>query len=133
MTRRESRKHLFLLLFQRDFYETEEYANQIEIYCQEHGVQDGRDKEYIKLRLASLVSHLSEIDDLIEENAKGWKLDRIAKAELSILRVAVFEAVFDEGIPVGVAINEAVELSKEYGGDHAPSFVNGILGKIVNE
>ena len=79
------------------------------------------------------MSHLSEIDDLIEENAKGWKLDRIAKAELSILRVAVFEAVFDEGIPVGVAINEAVELSKEYGGDHAPSFVNGILGKIVNE
>lgn len=133
MTRRESRKHLFLLLFQKDFYETQEYTDQIELYCQENSIGDGRDKEYIKLRLASLISYLSEIDALIENHTKGWQLDRIAKAELAILRVAVFEAVFDEEIPVGVAVNEAVELSKEYGGDHAPSFVNGILGKIVNE
>ena len=57
----------------------------------------------------------------------------IAKAELAILRLAVYEAVYDEDVPVGVAVNEAVELAKEYGNDNGPSFVNGILGNIVNE
>ena len=83
--------------------------------------------------MEKLLSFLPDIDGQIEANSKGWKLDRIAKAELAILRLAVFEAKYDDTIPVGVAVNEAVELAKAYGGDNAPAFVNGILGKIVNE
>ena len=60
-------------------------------------------------------------------------MDRIAKAELAILRLAIYEALYDENVPVGVAINEAVELAKAYGNDNGAAFVNGILGKIVNE
>ena len=78
--------------------------------------------------MEKLLSFLPDIDGQIEANSKGWKLDRIAKAELAILRLAVFEAKYDDTIPVGVAVNEAVELAKAYGGDNAPAFVNGILG-----
>ena len=72
-------------------------------------------------------------DELISEHSNGWKLDRIGKEELAILRLAIYEAKFDEEIPVGVAVNEAVELAKTYGEDGGAAFVNGILGKIVNE
>ena len=76
---------------------------------------------------------MSSRDAMISEHSKGWKIDRIGKEELAILRLGVYEAVFDEDIPVGVAINEAVELSKKYGAEGGAAFVNGILGEIVNE
>ena len=76
---------------------------------------------------------MPDIDEKISANAKGWMIERIAKAELAILRLAVYEALYEESVPVGVAVNEAVELAKEYGGENGAAFVNGILGKIVNE
>ncbi len=87
----------------------------------------------IREKIDRLTEKLPDIDEKIAANAKGWKLDRIAKAELAILRLAVFEALYDESVPVGVAINEAVELAKMYGEENGYVFVNGILGKIVNE
>mgnify|MGYP000430419526 CR=1 FL=1 len=92
-----------------------------------------REQQEILERTSHLIQLLPEIDERISKCSKGWKLDRIAKAELAILRLAVYEAVYDEDVPVGVAVNEAVELAKEYGNDNGPSFVNGILGNIVNE
>ena len=132
MTRHEMRECTFCLLFQNEFYGTEEFAEQLENYLSERALSDKDEKE-IREKLDRLTEKLSVIDEKIAGNAKGWKLDRIAKAELAILRLAIYEALYDENVPVGVAINEAVELAKAYGNDNGAAFVNGILGKIVNE
>ena len=73
----------------------------------------------------------TEIDADIDQIAEGWKTTRMGKVDLTILRLAVYEMKFDEEIPVGVAINEAVELAKKFGGDDSPAFVNGILAKLA--
>ena len=80
-----------------------------------------------------MVSHLPEIDALLNENAKGWKTGRMNKVDLTILRLAVYEMKWDDDIPDGVAINEAVELAKRFGGESSSSFVNGILGKLAKQ
>lgn len=77
--------------------------------------------------------HRPELDELISKHAKGWALSRIAPLERSIMRVALFEALYDEEVPVEVAIDEAVELAKEYCGADAPKFVNGVLGAAIAE
>ena len=76
---------------------------------------------------------MPEIDGILNENAKGWKTSRMNKVDLTILRLAVYELKWDDEIPVGVAINEAVELAKRFGGDESPSFVNGVLGKVAEQ
>ena len=76
------------------------------------------------------MDNLPEIDKRIEETANSWKISRMGKVDLTVLRLAVYEMEFDEDVPVGVAINEAVELAKKFGGDDSPAFINGILGKI---
>ena len=80
-----------------------------------------------------LFSKTPEIDEKINEIAEGWRTRRMGKVELTILRLAVFEMKYDEEIPEKVAINEAVELAKKFGGDEAPAFVNGILAKLIQK
>ena len=138
MTRHEMRECIFCLLFQNEFYTTEEFDEQMGNFLEnfhfpEEQEISEKDEQEVRDKVERLLSFLPDIDEKISANAKGWKIDRIAKAELAILRLAVYEALYDDGVPVGVAVNEAVELAKEYGGDNSPSFVNGILGKIVNE
>lgn len=132
MTRREIRENIFCLIFQYEFYGAAGYDEQRDIFLEESSLSDKEEREVVE-KLEKLLSLLPDIDGMIAGSSKGWKLDRIAKAELAILRLAVFEAMYDDGVPVGVAVNEAVELAKAYGDDNAPAFVNGILGKIVNE
>ena len=88
-------------------------------------------KEYIAQKYANIVCKKIEIDTMINEIAEGWKTERLGKVDLTILRLAVYEIKFDEEIPDSVAINEAVELAKMYGADNAPSFINGVLAKII--
>lgn len=92
---------------------------------------DELDEMFIRELVEGVKAHESELDALIEENAIGWSLDRTARVDLSILRVAIFEMLFSESVPSGAAINEAVELAKVYGGDKSFAFVNGILGTIA--
>ncbi|MDR1700491.1 MAG: transcription antitermination factor NusB [Lachnoclostridium sp.] len=132
MTRRESREHLFCLLFQRDFYPLDEFDRQRDVYYEENGIRNEKDRNYLTEKLSGLLENLACVDVYIGKHAKGWKIDRIGKAELALLRIGIYEMKYDEDIPVGVAINEAVELSKKYGSDQAPSFINGILGKVAN-
>ena len=89
------------------------------------------DSEYIRNKYENIVEHLEEIDASVNEKAKGWKTSRMAKVELSLIRLAVYEIQYDEDIPAGVAINEAVELAKKYGADSSPAFINGVLAKFV--
>lgn len=76
-------------------------------------------------------AHLSEIDAEIEQYAKDWSIGRIAKVDLSILRVAVYEILYESGIPVGATVNEAVEIAKEFGGEKSAGFINGVLGTVA--
>lgn len=78
-----------------------------------------------------IVDKLEQIDAWINDKSKGWKTSRMGKVELSIIRLAVYEIKFEEDIPTGVAINEAVELAKKFGTEDAPAFVNGVLAKLA--
>jgi N utilization substance protein B len=78
-------------------------------------------------------AHRQELDDAIARNAKGWALDRISPLDLNIMRVALYEATHRDDVPVEVALDEAIELAKEYSGADAPGFINGVLGAAVRE
>ena len=77
--------------------------------------------------------HLDEVDDVIRKYAKGWTINRLPKAELAILRIAVTEILFVDDMPDAIACNEAVELAKLYGEEKAPSYINGILGNLIRD
>lgn len=131
MSRRELREHLFRMLFRKEFHDQVELNEQIDFYFESLESPREKDMVYLKERFHNVMEHLSEIDAIIEANAEGWKLNRLGKIDLTILRLATFELKFDEEIPTGVAINEAVEIAKIFGEDQSPSFVNGILAKIA--
>lgn len=140
MTRRQLRESIFKALFRMEFNAPEEWKEQLEFHLQELAEQeqeDGtiifaeeQDLEYVRQKAMDVCIHLEELDTIIEAYTEGWKLNRIGKAELAILRLAVYEIQFDDEVPQGVAINEAVELSKLYC-DDAKGFVNAVLGKLV--
>jgi N utilization substance protein B len=88
-------------------------------------------KPFTRELAEGVVANREELDGLIARHAQGWSLERIAPLERNIMRVALYEALHRDDIPVEVAIDEAVELSKEYCGAEAPGFVNGILGAAV--
>ena len=131
MTRREIREHIFLMLFRKDFHEKDEMNEQMELYISELEEPTIEEYSYLTSRLQAVIERLEEIDVILSEASSGWKLNRMGKVDLTILRLAVFEMRFDEDIPVKVAINEAVELSKKFGGDESPSFINGVLAKLA--
>lgn len=131
MSRRELREHIFKMLFRTEFHEENELSEQFEMFFEEPEAVSDKDKKYIQDKYEAVVSHMTEIDELINESAKGWKTSRMAKVDLTLIRLAVYEIKFEEDIPTGVAINEAVELAKNYGSDDSASFVNGILAKLV--
>ena len=133
MKRSELREHLFLMLFRKDFHEAEELKEQAQFYLESLEEPTEKDMAYLEKRFEDVLKSVDEIDSKIEEASKGWQLKRIGKVELTIMRLAVYEIKFDEEIPTGVAINEAVELAKKFGEDNSGSFVNGILAKIANE
>ena len=130
MKRRELREHIFELLFRIELNSTEEMPEQQRLFLEELGEAEPKDQEYIKEKYAKIVEKLPQIDELLNEASDGWKVSRMGKADLTILRLAVYEMQYDEDVPVGVAVNEAVELSKKFGGDESPAFINGVLGKI---
>jgi len=131
LTRRALREHLLKLLYLRDYHDPEEFGEQFELYIS--NFTDIEDAAEIRERYDAIVSHLGEIDSMIEKAASGWKFNRIGKIELMVLRIALYEIKYDEEVPDKVAINEAIEISKIYGSDDMSyGFVNGVLGKIVN-
>lgn len=91
------------------------------------------DRVYIKSILEGVIEKVGEIDSYIIKYSKDWTIDRMSKIDLAIMRVAIFEILFREDIPVSVSINEAVELAKKYSHKDAGSFINGILGSVYSE
>ena len=131
MTRHTIRKHIFSMLFRVEFHDSSEISSQDGLYLDTIDNITDEERGYMEKRVSAIVELLPEIDKKLESVSEGWKLERMVKVELTILRLAVYELLYDDDIPANVAINEAVELAKVYGGDTSPAFVNGILAKLL--
>ncbi|MCR5213647.1 MAG: transcription antitermination factor NusB [Eubacterium sp.] len=153
MTRHELRERIFKTIFQIPFYDgdipelPDDIPNNV-ISNNQNGSEDSsdntsfdeeeiipelslKDKLYVSQKVSGIQDNLEEIDKIIVEHCKNWKFNRIGKAELAILRLAVYEIKYDEDIPDRVAVNEAIELAKVYGTDKASGFVNGVLSGLI--
>ena len=136
MKRSELRENIFKLLFRVEFNGKEDMKEQVKLYFDDIPVEGSssiseKNQKYIQDKYHAIVEKLEEIDKEIEEVSDGWQISRMGKVELTIIRLALYEIRYDEDVPTGVAINEAVELAKKFGGEDAPSFINGILAKMV--
>ncbi len=141
-TRSNTRNHVFNLVFQLEFFDIEE-KNEIlnkyyEILEAEIALETRKDDAFVPLEInkkiiekqfLGIIDNLDEINEKIKQNSQGWDIERIDKVDLAILRLAIYEMLFDD-VPVKVAINEAIELSKEYSSEKSYRFINAVLGKI---
>ena len=132
MSRTELREHIFRMLFRVEFNNAEEMKEQEQFYFDELEEATGKDQEYILNKYRAIDEKKAEIDKLLNEVTEGWKTTRMNRVDLTILRLATYEIKWDEDVPTGVAINEAVELAKKYSSDDGPAFVNGVLAKVAN-
>lgn len=131
MTRREIRETIFKMVFRVEFHNEEEIPEQLRMFMDSLESASEKDRAYIEHKVQDILAHLDEIDEIIDSSAQNWKTSRMAKVELTLIRLAVYEIRFEEDIPTGVAINEAVELAKAYGEENSSSFVNGVLARIA--
>ena len=130
MTRKEAREAVFGLIFETEF-RSEETAE--DIYESSVENREIGDNEYIKSAFFTVCEKRDEIDALIGEHADGWKTNRLTNVSRSILRLAVYEMLYDESSPYSVSINEAVELTKKFDDPKARAFVNGVLNSVKDE
>lgn len=132
MSRRELREQIFKFIFRVEFNDRGEMPEQERFFFEDDElVADEKDAAYISQKGNHIIEKLDEIDAMINKQAKGWTTQRMGKVDLTILRLAVYEIAFDEDVPAGVAINEAVELAKRFGQEESSGFVNGVLAKFV--
>jgi len=134
MNRRSLREQIFKLLFRVEFNSKEEMEEQCRLFLEHEEIEiSEKDADYIVGKYAAVLDKLEEIDSLINAKAKGWSTERMGKVDLTIIRLAVYEMKFDDSVPEGVAINEAVELAKKFGQDESSGFVNGVLAKFTDK
>ncbi|MFI3230747.1 MAG: transcription antitermination factor NusB [bacterium] len=150
-TRSSTRNHVFNLVFQVPFYSSYDFNNpedannllisyyelleqeeEFELKYDEDFTPFKINKEVVEVQYEGILENLADIDSIINENADGWEISRIDKADLAILRLAVYEIIFDDNIPNVVAIDEAVELAKDYSSEKSYKFINGVLAKVNN-
>ena len=132
MNRTEARDMAFKYLYQTEI-QKESNEDAINLFFENNAICDEEAKKYISEAVKGINEHLNNINEIIEKNLKkDWKIERISKVVLAILKLAIYEIVYAK-IPFKVAINEAVELAKKYGEDTAPTFVNGMLASVVKE
>lgn len=130
MTRHESRELAFILIFEKSFQEDMtvieliENALELELFPQ---------NAFAETLARTVFENIEQIDRTIDENLVGWSAKRISRVTRSILRLAVCELLFSEDMPVGVAINEAVEIAKKYGSAEDASYINGVLGSVAKK
>lgn len=130
MTRKSQREAIFSILFKLEFNGMDDMPEQIDFSLEDIDDLDDVDKDYITNKANNILGLISDIDVVIENISDGWKIDRLGKPELAIIRLAIYEIKYDDDIPFKVAINEAVELSKKYCNQDSKGFINAILGKL---
>lgn len=128
--KRKAREQAFIILFEKSFNSELTIDEILKIAVESEVIEKNKMTADI-VRKAE--EHIDEIDGVIEKNLKGWSKQRISKVSLALLRMAVCEMKYFDKVPVGVSINEAVEICKVYGSDEDKSFINGILGSIARE
>ena len=144
MNKREERDHKFRLLFSTQFYPGDEIPEQLKHYFCSPDYDDGEtcvriegldpaEEAGLVKDVEEIVRRIPELDRMIDEGTAGWKTSRMSKTDLCVLRLGLYEIRFDEDVPERVAINEAVELAKKYGGAESGAFVNGVLARLVDE
>ena len=124
MKRREARELAFTLLYEMTFYED---ADAQSVYEKEKTIREFEDDDYIKKVFFGAAENRQRIDAIIEKYSSGWRVKRISRVSLAIMRLCIYEMLFMEDIPYNVSINEAVELCKKFNDEKANAFVNGIL------
>ena len=132
MTRREAREYAFKLIFEIPFFAQDRCKERLDFFFEnfdEKATDD--DKKYIVDVVTACFEHVDEIDNAISGNLKNWKIERLSRVDLSILRLAATEIMFIDSIPGKVSVNEAVNVAKTYGDDNSPSFINGVLANLV--
>ncbi len=134
MGKREQREQVFILLFRVEFNSPEDMPEQVQLFFEDsERTILYKDADFITEKYEQISAKLSELDQLIDSKMEGWDVTRIGKVELTALRIAAYEILFDEEVPDSVAINEAVELAKKYGQESSGGFVNAILAKFVKQ
>lgn len=129
MKRREAREQAFILIFERNFHHdtTENIIDAAGLS------RDTIIDEFAEKIAVGVEKNEDELLSKIENNIHGWKINRLSKVSLSLLKLSIYEIMFEDDIPVSVSINEAVNLAKKYGGADDASFVNGVLGSVAKE
>ena len=128
MTRKEARENSFKLLFE---YEVQKLTAEEALELFYELTEDVKGQtDYIDNTVKTAISNVEKIDAVIEEYSKSWKVSRLAKVSLAVLRVAICEILYMDDIADSIAINEAVEIAKKYGDEKSPKFVNGILSSV---
>ena len=130
MTRKESREAAFEILFEASFRKEEPLEDIIAQAEESRGLALD---EFAGELISKAFHHIADLDKLIEKHSKNWKKHRISRVNLAILRIAITEIEFFDDTPLSVAINEAVEIAKKYGGEGEYAFVNGVLGGLARE
>ncbi len=128
MTRKEAREAGFIIIFEHEFQKLDA-DSLLELYYSYRSEVKGQ-KEYLENLVRTTLDHLSEIDAAIEQNTRGWALSRLSKVSLATLRIGICELLYNPEIPAGIAINEAVQLAKDYEDEKASAFVNGVLSSV---
>ncbi|HEX2926330.1 MAG TPA: transcription antitermination factor NusB [Ruminiclostridium sp.] len=131
MGRRASRESAMKLLYQLEIQKTDR-DEQIDIALEDESFTD-KDREYIRQILDGVYEKTSVLDSIIEKKATGWKINRLSKIDLSVLRIGIYEILYRDDIPYSVSVNEAVELAKKYSNEDAGAFVNGLLAKVSKD
>ncbi|MBR5359248.1 MAG: transcription antitermination factor NusB [Lachnospiraceae bacterium] len=134
MTRRKLREQIFKLLFRIEFNDISEMDEQCRLFFTVNDdAPNDKDEEYIRQKYEAILDKLSDIDAAINDRTKGWTTDRMSKVDLTIIRLGVYEILYDDDVPEGVAVNEAVELAKSFGQEESYSFVNGVLKNFIGQ
>ncbi len=130
LERRRSRRQALQILYQREI--TGRSAKGI-LQERSYSTEDGEPTEYCRTLVLGVEDHQDVIDETIARTSEHWTLPRMPLVDRNILRIAVYEILYEDDVPDSVAINEAVELAKVYGGDDSSKFINGVLGRISEE
>ena len=134
MKRSIQREQIFKILFRAEFNNVEEMPLQEELYFDSGDMEfSEKDKAYITGKVNRILDRLPEIDRMLADKMRGWTLDRLGRVELAVLRLGVYEILWDDDVPEGVAIAEAVELAKKFGAENSGVFVNGVLAGFAKK
>jgi len=147
MNRRLLRQSAFKIIFSFSFNKhdidqiLEDISEENDVYFEQEEDSDGKQipqisrkhKEFLNKLVRGTLENIESIDEVIKSSLKSWSMERIAKVDLTILRMAIYELLYAKDIPASVVINEAVELGKVFGNDDSGSFINGVLGRVVRE